>query len=1516
MEETLALPLDEDATQDISTEPTEAGSLEVAGKTHKLFHGCNVIARQSRNSDQHADRLQKMQSKYSQFDSITAVFLPGITLSSEHAIICMELVRNQQGIQEVVAFVEDLESRNKTKVKAQGPFVTADPALQPGTRTRISSGSAVLFGGIEGVVRCWEPAAADKATLAAVDEDETLAIEDAFDDDAARAEPAQPAAAQAADTPAAASPLQPAAVTAAQGAPSPVDTAVDIVSTGLASPGGPAGDGRPSEAATSAHQDAAATQPQHRPGNSQPPEGDLTAAPAASNMQPPVAAGSGRSAERKASEPAGDVDADPLEAADGQAQAAALAFLEDADEDDVHIPPSPDADAANEADAAHVQMTLGHDDTDDVWPPPARTPSPAAAAAAAAAVVVAEAAAGAAAVTYGGATTAEVPPADTTAATTQDTDFGTAAGSLQPEEGTTQDAAAVDADRPDEPNLAAAVGAVDSADGVSSARDGVAAGEVGVDGTLPDVAGGGASHIVPAAAAHQADSDETRDSLGEDAEDGTTSADAGRREAAGISGGGWRHVKRTSAAEEAAHVNAPTASAVAPADVSASPQQLPDEPAARLADHAQGAPLLPTAATPPENAHNQVKASPASASGLAPSEGSPLISSSAVQAALDGAGAAAALFPATQTTQGRPSDASTVAPAVQSEGPEPAAQPSAAPADDSVQQAKPAQASLLQDSDGSAAGASPNSPEAATGAGAEAAVDAAIGSGHPQGAESPQGAASEGEPAPAWGTEAAASTLAPQPDADAASVQRTLAGGSPRHGEGTLEAADDLATLRTATGDSSRAEKAAAAPTKRGSRAKHTPKPKPAGKKAVGKKAASEGGTAATQGDRGTTNAVQTAKEQCPLPAPAKGTAEQAEKEDSPAPAPGLRDPARRRKPIKAASAEVEEAPVAPRRSSTPAEARVPRNGGRIAKRAQGPGCATQVRSPATDSTAAAPPAASGRKRKAVTPPPQQKEAASDASPDAAAEQLPTRRPPKRGRSRLANTSTATPEGSPEAPAAAATAAVPAGAAQRPATRRSTGTGTGATADADLAPRTSDPKVDSAAPRTRRTSASAQAASQPHQTAGTDQADLADDTAEAAAEKVSKAAPKRKATPAPEHKDGGPCTTPAESPPFPAGFKRASGAGAKTNAGKRPPASTAVQSPIDAAEDEGASTASAAKRRRKAQPHAAGDSEAATAAASSEPPEAVHAVEAPSSAEPASKRGRSSKSAALAASAATDSQPEASGKQTRKAGAPAKKGMSKAAAQAPPARSSGSTAKAAAQVAEDVLPLGRRKAGPDVVVRFAKSVGDVQRKAQTAIIKQLGGRVTEDDADFTHLVVQPRANRSDVSAGFVKSFTSLVALASGRPIVDLTWVRAAGDAKAFSSPLANATSFLLTDKVAEKEHGFCLRKSYQAAHTRLLLQDSVVLLTPAMRGEEKDRGAGVQALIEAAGGQVVKAAKDLPKAGSCLVIGSEKGQKGEQNTLKGKVPAGTRLYGRTQLLDAILKQDHTFGSSGDSPLLA
>ncbi len=62
--------------------------------------------------------------------------------------------------------------------------------------------------------------------------------------------------------------------------------------------------------------------------------------------------------------------------------------------------------------------------------------------------------------------------------------------------------------------------------------------------------------------------------------------------------------------------------------------------------------------------------------------------------------------------------------------------------------------------------------------------------------------------------------------------------------------------------------------------------------------------------------------------------------------------------------------------------------------------------------------------------------------------------------------------------------------------------------------------------------------------------------------------------------------------------------------------------------------------------------------------------------------------------------------------------------------------------------------------------------------------------------------------------------------------------------------------------------------------------------------------------QVVKSAKDLPGEGGGLVIGSEKGDKAEQSSLRGKVAAGTRLYLRSNLLEAILKQDHTFGKAG------
>lgn len=68
--------------------------------------------------------------------------------------------------------------------------------------------------------------------------------------------------------------------------------------------------------------------------------------------------------------------------------------------------------------------------------------------------------------------------------------------------------------------------------------------------------------------------------------------------------------------------------------------------------------------------------------------------------------------------------------------------------------------------------------------------------------------------------------------------------------------------------------------------------------------------------------------------------------------------------------------------------------------------------------------------------------------------------------------------------------------------------------------------------------------------------------------------------------------------------------------------------------------------------------------------------------------------------------------------------------------------------------------------------------------------------------------------------------------------------------------------------------------------------------------------------QVVQIARDLSTESGSLVIGSSmKARQSEQSKLQGKVPPGTLLYGRAQLLDAILKQDHSFGKLGELAVL-
>lgn len=63
--------------------------------------------------------------------------------------------------------------------------------------------------------------------------------------------------------------------------------------------------------------------------------------------------------------------------------------------------------------------------------------------------------------------------------------------------------------------------------------------------------------------------------------------------------------------------------------------------------------------------------------------------------------------------------------------------------------------------------------------------------------------------------------------------------------------------------------------------------------------------------------------------------------------------------------------------------------------------------------------------------------------------------------------------------------------------------------------------------------------------------------------------------------------------------------------------------------------------------------------------------------------------------------------------------------------------------------------------------------------------------------------------------------------------------------------------------------------------------------------------------QMVTTTAKLPKSGACIVICNEETAAAEEKRLKGNVPAGTRMYGRKALVDALLKQDQSFGKSGE-----
>ena len=61
--------------------------------------------------------------------------------------------------------------------------------------------------------------------------------------------------------------------------------------------------------------------------------------------------------------------------------------------------------------------------------------------------------------------------------------------------------------------------------------------------------------------------------------------------------------------------------------------------------------------------------------------------------------------------------------------------------------------------------------------------------------------------------------------------------------------------------------------------------------------------------------------------------------------------------------------------------------------------------------------------------------------------------------------------------------------------------------------------------------------------------------------------------------------------------------------------------------------------------------------------------------------------------------------------------------------------------------------------------------------------------------------------------------------------------------------------------------------------------------------------------QVASASTQLAEPDDSIVVCDDQAAGAEETRLRGKVPKGTRMYGRKQLVDAILRQEQSFGRS-------
>eukprot|EP00873_Tetraselmis_striata_P023892 jgi/Tetstr1/444156/TSEL_032051.t2 len=203
-------------------------------------------------------------------------------------------------------------------------------------------------------------------------------------------------------------------------------------------------------------------------------------------------------------------------------------------------------------------------------------------------------------------------------------------------------------------------------------------------------------------------------------------------------------------------------------------------------------------------------------------------------------------------------------------------------------------------------------------------------------------------------------------------------------------------------------------------------------------------------------------------------------------------------------------------------------------------------------------------------------------------------------------------------------------------------------------------------------------------------------------------------------------------------------------------------------------------------------------------------------------------------------------------------------------------------------------------VMFSTCIGKALLQRHTAAIEALGGEVCEPaDEAFTHYVTM--AGKRKDSKGFIKSFKTLLALAAGRPIVDVRWLDACKKQRQFVA----VEPFLLKDEAAEKEHSFSIAGAYDAARQGLLLAGRKVFFAPKLLKEERNPGQ-LKALVAAAGAAVAKELPVAVKRGSCAAPSA--GQDvlvlaggSDAAWCRSNLREGTAVYSRDQLVGALMQ---------------